>query len=234
MAETGTAETPAADVFELWNPTSYDALRRQLIPSFDLLYQSAGSLVAMFTPPAGSILDLGAGTGLLSAAVLARKPDAELLLVDKSEGMLLQAKQRFGHLHNVRTQIGDLLEPLPEGRFHAIVSALAIHHLSHSQKRELFARIRNALLPGGMFVNVEQVLAPADWLERLYDIQHEAHVIAAETPAEEWAAGRERMKFDIPADVETQLNWLRDAGFETADCVAKDWRFATYAGWVAK
>ena len=222
------------DVLELWDPTTYDALRRQLIPSFDLLYQSAASLVATFTPPNASILDLGAGTGLLSAAVLARKPDADLLLVDRSEGMLLQAKQRFAHLANVRTQLGDLLDPLPEGRFHAIISALCIHHLSHRQKRELFARIRGSLLPGGMFVNVEQVQAPADWLEELYDVQHEAHVIAAETAAEDWAAGRERMKFDIPADVQSQLDWLRDAGFELADCVAKDWRFATYAGWVAR
>lgn len=224
----------ATDVLELWDPTTYDALRRQLIPSFDLLYESAGSLVAMCTPPGASILDLGAGTGLLSAAILARKPDADLLLVDRSEGMLLQAKQRFAHLHNVRTQIGDLLEPLPEGRFHAIVSALCIHHLEHDEKRELFTRIRNALLPGGVFVNVEQVQAPTDWLEKLYDVQHEAHVIAAHTAAEDWAAGRERMKFDIPADVDSQLTWLREAGFELADCVAKDWRFATYAGWVAR
>ena len=222
------------EVPELWDPTTYDALRRQLIPSFDLLYQSAGSLVATFTPPNASIMDLGAGTGLLSAAILARKPDADLLLVDRSEGMLLQAKQRFADVVNVRTQIGDLFDPLPEGGFHAIVSALCIHHLSHEEKRELFVRIRRALLPGGMFVNVEQVRAPADWLEELYDVQHETHVIDSRTAPEDWAAGRERMKFDIPADVESQLDWLREAGFELADCVAKDWRFATYAGWVAR
>lgn len=226
--------TDTTDVLELWDPTTYDALRRQLIPSFDLLYDSAGSLVAHATPPGAAILDLGAGTGLLSAAILAHKPDADLLLVDGSEGMLLQAKQRFAYVANVKTQIGKFLEPLPEGRFHAIVSALAIHHLTHPQKRELFARIRDALLPGGVFVNVEQVRAPAEWLEQIYDIQHETHVLAAQTAPEDWAAGRERMKFDIPADVESQLNWLREAGFDGADCVAKDWRFATYLGWVAK
>jgi tRNA (cmo5U34)-methyltransferase len=215
---------------ELWDPTTFDALRRQLIPSFDLLYASAGSLVAMCTPTNPSIL--GAGTGLLSAAVLERNPDADLLLVDRSEAMLLPAKQRFAHLTNVRLQLGDLLDPLPEGRFHAVVSALAIHHLSHPEKRNLFARIREALLPGGVFVNVEQVLAPTPELEKLYEMRHEAHARDSHAPAAEWAAGRERMKFDIPIDVETQLGWLRDAGFAVADCVAKDWRYATYAGWV--
>jgi tRNA (cmo5U34)-methyltransferase len=41
------------------------------------------------------------------------------------------------------------------------------------------------------------------------------------------------MKFDVCIDLETQLQWLRDVGFRSVDCLAKDFRFATYAGWVS-
>jgi tRNA (cmo5U34)-methyltransferase len=216
---------------ELWNPATFDALRRQLIPSFDLLYDTAASVVAMSVPQNCRILDLGAGTGLLSAAVLDRVPDARMVLVDRSPGMLERAVHRFRSTDRVTTVVADLGDPLPAGPFDAIVSGLSIHHLPHEQKRALFVRIRHALAPDGLFVNVEQVLAPNSRLEELYDRQHERHVHAANTPAEEWAAGRDRMRYDICAGVDEQLEWLREAAFAVVDCLAKDWRFATYAAW---
>ncbi len=218
---------------DLWDPSTFDALRRQLIPSFDLIYEAAVRTVVATVPAAPRVLDLGAGTGLLSAAILSELPAAHVVLVDRSELMLSRARSRFASQERVTVQNGDLTDPLPEGGFDAIVSGLAIHHLSHTDKRRLFARIRDALRPGGVFVNVEQVQGPLPHLESLYDSQHELHVTREHAPAQEWEAGRERMKFDVCIDLETQLQWLRDAGFRSIDCLAKDFRFATYAGWVS-
>ncbi|MGN9787804.1 class I SAM-dependent methyltransferase [Nonomuraea sp. ZG12] len=216
---------------DLWNPKTYDALRRQLIPSFDLLYAGAAEAVAASVASDAGILDLGAGTGLLSATLRRRLPQARLTLVDHSDDMLDQARARFAGDDLVTTRIADLTGTLEGGPFGAVVSALAIHHLPHEEKRRLFGRIRDVLQPGGVFVNVEQILAPFPSLESLYDTQHERHVLDSETPPDEWAAGRERMKHDICADLETQLRWLRQAGFDQVDCLVKNWRFATYAGW---
>jgi tRNA (cmo5U34)-methyltransferase len=218
---------------DLWDPASFDGLRRQLIPSFDLLYNSAVSAVALTVGdrPAPRILDLAAGTGLLSAALRKRLPEAILVLTDGSERMLGRAMTRFSEDPNVTTMIADLTAPPPDGPFDAVMSGLAIHHLEHEDKKKLFGWIHGILAPGGLFVNVEQVLAPAAELEPFYDVVHETHVIESQTPPADWAAGRERMKFDICIDVGAQLDWLKDAGFSPVDCLAKDWRFATYAGW---
>ena len=74
---------------------SYDQARRQLVPCFDDLYGTALDLIPFATDSAIRVLDLGAGTGLLSAFIAETFPHAHLTLVDISEGMLDQARKRF-------------------------------------------------------------------------------------------------------------------------------------------
>ncbi len=68
-------------------------------------------------------------------------------------------------------------------------------------------------------------------VEPAYDELHEQHVMQAGTDPADWAAGRERMTYDVPADLYSQMRWMEDAGLRHVDCVFKDWRFATIAGW---
>ncbi|MFC7548722.1 class I SAM-dependent methyltransferase [Plantactinospora sp. GCM10030261] len=219
---------------EIWNSGTFDVMRRKLIPSFDLIYSSGVHAVVETVPANARILDLGAGTGLLGGAILDRLPDAELVLVDHSDAMLAKARERFAGNPRVTVEVGDIRDPLPAGPFDAVVSGLAIHHLTHEGKQNLFQRIREVLTPQGVFVNVEQLAGPTPAVEAMYDLQHEAHVQRMDCPPDEWAAGRERMKLDICATLEDQLEWLRKAGFGQVDCLAKDWRFGTYAAWVAQ
>jgi tRNA (cmo5U34)-methyltransferase len=218
---------------EIWNSGTFDVMRRKLIPSFDLIYASGVRAVVGTVPKNARILDLGAGTGLLGGAILDQLPEAELTLVDHSAAMLAKARERFADNPRVNVLVRDILDPLPAGPFDAVVSGLAIHHLTHEEKQDLFRRIHEALTPQGIFVNVEQLAGPNPLIEAMYDAEHEAHVQRSECPPDEWAAGRERMKLDICATLEDQLEWLRKAGFKQVDCLAKDWRFGTYAAWAA-
>ena len=139
----------------------YDDLRRALIPCFDAFYGTALAVIGQWhAGGAIKVLDLGAGPGLLSSMIRTRFPCAQLCLLDGSEAMLTEARRRFDGIDSVRYRVGDMDTTDLGGPWDLIVSALAIHHLEHEAKRGLFGRILQALVPGGLFMNAEQVLGP--------------------------------------------------------------------------
>jgi tRNA (cmo5U34)-methyltransferase len=203
----------------------YDAARRRLVPPFDALYSGAVDALGLAGSPVEKILDLGAGTGLLSSRIREARPEAQLTLLDGARSMLDEARQRLGSANAIYLE-ADLNEPLPAGPWDAIVSALAIHHLAHQDKQRLFGRIHEQLRPGGVFVNAEHVSAPTPLLTAAYHRWHESTARAAGSSSQEWTAALERMSHDVCATVEHQLAWLTDSGFRDVDCVLKDHHFA--------
>ena len=216
---------------------SYDQARRRLVPGFDDFY---GTAVEVAAPPLRraladgrepAVLDLGAGTGLLSLLLAAAVPGVRLTLVDGAPAMLAVAE---GHLADravaYRTVVADLEASLPGGPYDAVVSALAIHHLADAGKRALYRRVREVLAPGGVFVNAEQVAGPTPALDRRYDEVWLEQITTLGATAAEIAGARERMAHDRPAPVPDQCRWLVEVGFTEVDCFYKAWRFAVFGG----
>jgi tRNA (cmo5U34)-methyltransferase len=112
-----------------------------------------------FLPPAPKrILDLGSGGGRLLGLVKAARPSAEFVALDFSDTMLATLRDRFVKDSKVTVVAHDLSDPLPDlGKFDAVVSSFAIHHLVHNRKRSLYQEIFDALLPHGVFCNLEHV-----------------------------------------------------------------------------
>jgi tRNA (cmo5U34)-methyltransferase len=149
-------------------------------------------------------LDLGIGDGRLAALIVDRHPDSRGAGVDVSQPMLARAAERFDGEGRIEIVTHDLDRPLPVlGPFDAVVSGLAIHHLSDARKRSLFAEVRVLLVPGGVFANLDLVTSSSR-------LQHERF---------RRAIGRVQ---DDPTDqlsgLREQLEWLRDAGFAEVDC----------------
>jgi tRNA (cmo5U34)-methyltransferase len=214
--------TDAPRVFDAY-AADYDAARRRLVPRFDAFYGAAARCSHLARRPVTRVLDLGAGTGILSRAVAAAHPGAHLTLLDAAPAMLAQAAAT---LPGATLAEQDLRDPLPAGPFDLVVSAMAIHHLEHPEQADLFARIHDVLAPGGAFVNAEIVAGASRWLDDELLRWHEEQARALGTDDAEWAAALERFEIDRCAPVAQLLGWLAAAGFAHVDDLWREGRFA--------
>jgi SAM-dependent methyltransferase len=221
---------PASILFSR-DAADYDDLRRRLIPCFDDFYGSALKVIQEWRPPrAFDVLDIGAGTGLFSAMVLAQHHAGRLCLLDASAAMLEQARTRFAGNDHVEYRVADMAHADLGGPWDAVISSLAIHHLSDDEKRRLYGRIRAALKPGGVFLNAEQVAGPNPFTDALYERIWLEQVRKLGAPEPDIEKALERMAFDLCASVNAQIKWLEEAGFSDVDCSYKSWRFAVLNG----
>jgi tRNA (cmo5U34)-methyltransferase len=155
------------------------------------------------------VLDLGTGDGRLLAMLHVDRPEMHGVGLDFSDLMLDRARERFADQEAIEIITHDLSEPLPTlGRFDAVVSSFAIHHLQHERKRALYREIFDLLQPGGVFANFEHVASPTHRL-------HLAFFTAICEPIENEDPS------DRTLDVHTQLHWLRAIGFTDVDCYWK-------------
>ena len=166
---------------------SYTEEIRSDIPAYEVFQDSVAGATGS---GARRILDLGTGTGETARRVLGHHPDALLVGVDENEGMLAVASARLpsGRFELLSRRVE---EPLPEGPFDLVTSALCVHHLDSSGKADLFSRVREVLVPGGLFV-LGDVVVPAD----------PALAVTPLTPG-----------YDRPSPLADQLSWLSEAGF---------------------
>ena len=112
-----------------------------------------------FSPPPQRVLDLGTGDGRLLGLVRLARPGAAGVALDFSPTMLAAARERFAADPAVTVVAHNLDEPLPDlGVFEAVVSSVAIHHLSPERQRALYGEIFACLAPGGLFANLASLL----------------------------------------------------------------------------
>lgn len=189
------------------------------------------------------ILDLGAGDGLATAAMIGLMPVERSVLVDFSEPMLAAARERFvDSRFDVAVVEGDLFEPGWRDRlpfadgYDLVISRHAIHHLPDSRKRTLYAEVFELVRPGGMFINIEHVKSLGIHYQEAFDrlLVERIHADSSEGASIEdvLAAYRSRMdgELNILASVEDQCSWLRAVGFVDVDCPFKALELAVIAG----
>jgi len=202
----------------LW--TSSEHARDYLERADQISHREEGeaTLLEFIPPGARRILDLGAGDGRLLGLVRQAYPATDAIAIDFSPAMLEAARRRFAGDSQVAVIEHNLDSPLPSlGKFDAVISSFAIHHLVHDRKRSLYAEIYQRLEPGGVFCNLEHVSSPSPRLHEEF-LQRIGFTVETEDPSNKLL------------DVETQLEWLREIGFVDADCHWKWRELALLAG----
>jgi tRNA (cmo5U34)-methyltransferase len=208
----------------------YDEHRRWIIPDFAGFYAAA---VRAADPPKPhpSVLDIGAGTGLLSDMLLMAYPGARITLMDISGKMLEVARKRFEDREGVRFIVADYRDEDLGGPFDIISSALSIHHLEREEKRDLYRRIRDALGEGGLFVNADEVEGEtAEIHTRNLKYWDDFLLEGPLGEAEARVIMERRRRLDRMEKLSVQLAWMREFGFRGARAVYGNGCFAVFRG----
>lgn len=205
--------------------TEYDSQREHVIPEMRLFYGAAiWAAETRINNP--SILDIGAGTGLLSAFLLQKFPKAQITLMDISENMLDVARQRFSGMENIFYRSGDYSRTDLGGPHDLVCSALSIHHLAPEDKRDLFGRIFSSLKSGGLFINADQADGETLYF-RLKNLEYWNEFLGSGPlgKGEYSEILKRRDSLDRNDKLSEQLRWLHTCGFSDVDTVFKNRTF---------
>jgi tRNA threonylcarbamoyl adenosine modification protein (Sua5/YciO/YrdC/YwlC family) len=170
-----------------FDPSTYAEMIEEDIPVYEEFQEA---VVGASGDGAARVLELGTGTGETARRLLERHPSAELVGVDESAAMLSAARAALP-AGRISLHVGAIEDGLPEGPFDLVATALCVHHLEGTLKRDLFARVREVLAPGGRFV-LGDVVVPVDPADSVISL----------SPG-----------FDHPSPLSDQLRWLAETGF---------------------
>jgi tRNA (cmo5U34)-methyltransferase len=205
--------------------SGYDRTAQSSMPGYSDLHRTLIWGIPFVPTRAFRVLELGVGTGTLTAQILEGFPHAHVTGVDLSPRMITRARTKLRpYRDRVELVAGDL-GAFDERPYDVVVSALAIHHLRDSEKWRLFRRIFRCLPPGGYFGDADDHL-PED---PIFDTRYAQ--IASMLPSQggrtaAWtspqAVWHEHEKFDRPSTLTAELSSLTRAGFQH---VGVPWRF---------
>ena len=206
----------------------YDTIRLQIIPKVRELEGLVRTYAVFPKNRRVRILELGTGTGKWAAGVLRRFPKAQYHGIDFSERMLQVASDRLKRFSDrILLENLDLNHETPSGRFDLIYSAFTVHHVQ--DKRKLFGSLRNLLKPDGLFLYMDITIAESPALEARFLESWKAFMRNSPWPNRKIKTIiDDHLENDIPETVETQLAYLKTAGFKTSDLLWRHEKFAAF------
>jgi SAM-dependent methyltransferase len=241
-----------------WNnaevAAGYDAAAPLVHPYYAAVQDAILSVLPFDAQADALLVDAGGGSGRFVERFLDRSPSARGVIIDQSEAFLAIARgrlSRFGDraafaCRRLQDDWSGILDRPPQ----AIVSMSAIHHLEPREKQTLYRRCHELLAPGGVFANGDEIRDPDNaryraaltkWAAHMQDLAAAGRVSA---PMAETLLGwrkRNVERFDAPRvsgddcheTIETQLGYLRDAGFQQVRATWQKEMWAAMVGWKA-
>jgi tRNA (cmo5U34)-methyltransferase len=200
--------------------SEYDSRIRTFIPDYEEMLDVAAAAVPARVR---TIVDLGIGTGALSARCLSAVPPARTIGIDVDPDMLSMARRRLGDRAAFTT--GSFMRAdLP--RCDAVVASFALHHVrTRSAKAGLYRRIRAALRPGGVFLSVDSNPATDASVRRAQVDAWQSHLRRSYSVARARAIFAAWSHEDVYVPLDAEIALLRSAGFR----VELLWRRGAFA-----
>ncbi len=205
--------------------SGYDRTASASMPAYNDLHRALLGGIPFLPTRAFHVLELGVGTGTLTALLLAQFPHAQLRGIDLSPRMIARARPKLRAFRGrVEIVAGDLAE-FPERPYDAVVSALAIHHLTEREKLRLYRRVYRVLPRGGYFGDADDHLPEDPLFDQRY-AQIASNLPGPARSGARWTRLQEvwhaHERFDHPSTLAAETSALERVGFTH---VGVPWRF---------
>lgn len=146
------------------DPRNYDRLVSLVIPHAEAFY---GTVAECIPPRAERVLELGSGTGILSAFIRRTRPSVALTCIERDPEAIVIAREKPGLAGTAWTE-GDIRESWPAGPYDAVVSTQCLFQLSPADREEIARKASRALTEGGRFLNGDLFHPGSAWEWALY------------------------------------------------------------------
>ena len=217
----------------------YDDVIKRRVPLYNEIQTLMASLLPFSKKEYLRVLDVGCGTGETSVGLLKEFPLSRVTGIDGSQDMLDEAaakvKQTTWRIdficQDIRVVSGQWPGVRGEKEFDAIISAFSLHYLNEDEKKALFSKCRDALKPGGIFIDAEAVISPSAKVYQLY--MEKWKDFQRSNGFSEDEIGAHMLKFvrDVkPLTVERQVCLMSEAGFIDVECYFKYLNWAVFGG----
>ncbi|WP_158827050.1 class I SAM-dependent methyltransferase [Mucilaginibacter lacusdianchii] len=201
----------------------YTELISRCVPRYDEIFYNLFYYIPDDLEPL-QILDLGCGTGNLTAAALQHYPQAEIHALDISADILKECQQRFADKSNVyyhQQDFSDLDFELES--FDLIISSIAIHHIPDYEKTDLYDRVHSLLKPGGVFVFADQTQGINEEIYQKHIGRWKEEAFKLGSTEADWQLWMEHQDaHDYHSPVSWHLNQLEQSGFDEVDLIWKN------------
>ena len=205
-----------------------------MVPGREEIEQALLNLIPAEPDEPFLAVEIGTGSGWLSAAVLSQFSKAQALGLDGSPEMLKKAAQLLGQyaeraeLRGFRLEEPSWTDELPQ-TVRVFLSSLVLHHLDGGGKRNLFARLFGQLEPGGALLFADLMEPRTERARRHFaaaweeEIRRRSVEIHGDGRAHEffvrehWNIYKYPDPADKPSTLSEQLGWMEEAGFEGVD-----------------
>ncbi len=211
----------------------YQRTANIIIPDRIDILSKIANLALMFVSTQPKILDLGCGSGDVTAEIIKQRPDTSACMVDLSEEMIQLVRERFRNNKNIEVISSNLDDGIPDNllskKFDVVTSTFALHHVEYEKRVGLYSQIKHILCDGGLFINGDMFIgeSPAitDW-ERDNMVGQASKRFNSElglktTPEQVKHRLLEESaeQGDKPGTIWNMCEDLRQAGFQYVDCI---------------
>lgn len=214
------------------NIEDYDYGADKVVFKNDELHECLVNTIPFDTNAGINVLDIGCGTGHGMLLALEKFPNANVTGVDFSHKMILRADDKLKEFSGRYRLIEKNFTELEfDDKCNAVISAIAIHNVTHEQKDELFGKIYNSLESHGVFINGDLIAGESSSVDQQYKREYRKYLEENLDGKELQVWLKHAFEDDTPMKLSQQFELLKRYGFQEPQLV---WQFNNEAVYVAR